>query len=85
MISRQEFQCFCRELKIDFSDKKWKYIFADIDRDGSGQITFQELNMFLFPDDEDLIAAENRRLNVLSKTVHQKSKLSSYDSQKTSR
>ena len=62
LLSRSEFQIFLETLGISFSRKKWSQIFAEIDLNNDDEISFKELFLFLFPDNDTAKLEETRRL-----------------------
>ncbi len=61
VLSREEFHDFCVMLKLSFSKKKWRHIFREIDRNQNDEISYEELFLFLFPDNNAAMRQENRR------------------------
>jgi hypothetical protein len=45
-----EFESLMDRLNINFSRKKWKQIYHEIDRNYDDQVSFEEFVYFLFPD-----------------------------------
>ncbi len=50
LLSRHEFKAFMNELKISFSNRRWRQIFRQIDRNYDDAISFDEMFLFLYPD-----------------------------------
>jgi len=64
LLSRSEFQIFLEALGLTFSRKKWSQIFVEIDLNNDDEISFKELFLFLFPDNDTAKAEEIRRLKI---------------------
>lgn len=64
LLSRNEFQIFSEALGLTFSRKKWSQIFVEIDLNNDDEISFKELFLFLFPDNDTAKAEEIRRLKM---------------------
>jgi Ca2+-binding EF-hand superfamily protein len=69
VLSREEFHDFCVMLKLSFSKKKWRHIFREIDRNQNDEISYEELFLFLFPNNNAAIRQETRRANARKKEV----------------
>ena len=69
LLSRAEFKIFLGELHISFSHKRWRQIFREIDRNYDDQISFDELFLFLFPDHDEALSRELRRLKIVGDRV----------------
>jgi hypothetical protein len=61
VLSRDEFLSFCVAMNITFSKKKWRHIFREIDRDANNEVSYEELFLFLFPDNNAALSQEKRR------------------------
>jgi hypothetical protein len=61
-LSRGELQLFLEALGITLSRSRWRVIFREIDRNYDDQISYDELFLFLFPDDINAKAEERKRL-----------------------
>ena len=61
VLSRDEFLSFCAVMNITFSKKKWRHIFREIDRDANDEVSYEELFLFLFPDNNAALSHEKRR------------------------
>lgn len=48
-LSRNEFEFLMNRLDINFSKRKWKQIYHEIDRNYDDEVTFEEFFFFLFP------------------------------------
>jgi len=72
LLSRSEFQLFLNELQITFSRRKWAQIYAEIDRDNSDEIDYDELFFFIFPDSHEAQRMERRRIRDIEKRVGRK-------------
>ena len=72
LLSRAEFQLFLNELNINFSRRKWSQIFAEIDKDNSDELDFDELLMFVFADTAEVKAMERARIAEIEKQVSSK-------------
>jgi hypothetical protein len=70
LLSRREFQIFLEALGITFSRRKWSAIFVQIDLNNDDEISFKELFLFLFPDNDVAKKEELRRLKI--KGMHAK-------------
>lgn len=57
-LSRKEFKLFLTELQIHFSNKRWRQIFGEIDKNFDNEISFDELFLFLFPDHDEAKVSE---------------------------
>ena len=64
LLSREEFQLFLEALGISFSRRKWSRIFVEIDLNNDDEISFKELFLFLFPDNDVAQKEEMRRLKI---------------------
>lgn len=76
-LSRLEFEGLMDRLDINFSRKKWKQIYHEIDRNYDDQVSFDEFILFLFPDNDVSTAMELKRMKVIKSSLEKKSKLSS--------
>ena len=65
LLSRAEFKIFCTEMSISFSNKRWRQIFREIDKNGDNEISFDELFLFLYPDSQTAKDKENERIQKL--------------------
>lgn len=72
LLSRNEFQLFLNELNITFSRRKWAQIYAEIDRDNSDEIDYDELFLFIFPDSNEAKRMEYKRIRNIEKRVSRK-------------
>ena len=72
LLSRKEFQIFLNELNITFSRRKWAQIFAEIDKDNSDEIDYNELFLFIFPDSNEARRMERRRVQDMQRQVAKK-------------
>lgn len=72
LLSRKEFQVFLEAMGITFSRKKWSQIFVQIDLNNDDEISFKELFLFLFPDNDQAKLEETRRLTRVGLRVRQK-------------
>jgi hypothetical protein len=52
VVSRLEFEALMDKLDINFSRKRWKQIYREIDRNFDDQVSFDEFILFLFPDND---------------------------------
>ena len=75
LLSRSEFQLFLNELQITFSRRKWAQIYAEIDRDNSDEIDYDELFFFIFPDSHEAQRMERRRIRDIEKRVGRKAEV----------
>lgn len=48
MCSRKELQLFLIGIGVNFSTKKWRQIFREVDRNGDDSISVEEMIFFLF-------------------------------------
>lgn len=74
LLSRSEFQTFLNQLQITFSKKKWSQIYAEIDKDGSNEIDYHELFLFIFPDSNEAKRMEGKRIRDIKRRVGEKAK-----------
>jgi len=72
LLSRNEFQIFLNELNITFSRRKWAQIFAEIDKDGSDELDYEELFLFIFPESNEAKKMEHRRRKEMENRVSRK-------------
>ena len=72
LLSRSEFQTFLNQLQISFSKKKWAQIYAEIDKDGSDEIDYHELFLFIFPDSNEAKRMERKRIREIKHRVGEK-------------
>merc|ERR1712023_120933 len=77
LLSRSEFKIFCVEMSISFSERRWRQIFREIDRNADNEISFDELFYFLYPDSTEAIEKERSRLEELE-TESTEMEVSSY-------
>ena len=75
VLSRDEFISFCAVMNVTFSKKKWRQIFREIDRDANDEISYEELHLFLFPDNNAALSQEKRRAVQRQRTVEIKRNL----------
>lgn len=68
-ISRREFSVFLTNLGIALNRKQWKETFRMIDVDASDSISYQELFVFLYPDNAVAIKSEKKRLQTIRHRV----------------
>ncbi len=71
LLSRQEFQIFLEALGITFSRQKWTQIFVEIDLNNDDEISFRELFLFLFPDNNMAKLEEIKRLKMIGMKAHE--------------
>lgn len=69
LLSRLEFKVFLEEMHISFSNKRWKQIFREIDRNFDDEISFDELFIFIFPDNDEAASREAKRLKLIRERV----------------
>lgn len=48
---------FMTELDISFSNRRWRQIFNEIDRNHDDEISFDELFLFLFPTHDEALVS----------------------------
>ena len=48
-IDKTEFRILLRKLNITYADKRFKLLYRGVDESNAGGISFEELEMFLFP------------------------------------
>ena len=72
LLSRKEFQTFLNELQISFSRRKWAQIYKEIDKDGSGELDYHELFLFIFPDSSLAQRLERKRIRDIQQRVSSK-------------
>ena len=72
LLSRSEFKIFCVEMSISFSERRWRQIFREIDRNADNEISFDELFFFLYPDSTEAIEKEKSRLEELDEIAKKK-------------
>jgi hypothetical protein len=53
--SRKELQSFLIEIGVNFSTKKWRQIFRQLDRNGDDSISVDEMIYFLFDKNKETI------------------------------
>jgi Ca2+-binding EF-hand superfamily protein len=75
VLSREEFLSFCHAMGITFSKKKWRQIFREIDRDANDEVSYEELFLFLFPDNDAALNQEKRRARQRQRIVEAKHQL----------
>ena len=75
LLSRNEFQIFLNELNITFSRRKWAQIFAEIDKDGSDELDYEELFLFIFPESNEAKKMEHRRRKEMENRVSRKAEV----------
>jgi len=68
-VNLPQFKEFCRKLHVNFSNRRWKNIFNDIDWYGDGEVSVDELFYYLYPDQRALREAQNRRQSLQAKKV----------------
>lgn len=73
-LSRVEFEMLMDRLEVNFSRKKWKQIYHEIDRNYDDEISFDEFFIFLFPNHDFATANEMKRLKLVRSRVAQKQK-----------
>lgn len=63
-LSRQEFELLMDKLDINFSRRKWKQIYREIDRNYDDEVSFEEFFFFLFPThDVSLVRIKSERVS----------------------
>ncbi len=72
-LSRSEFQVMMEALDITYSKKRWAQIFKEIDRNFDDNISFEEFFLFIYPKNDNAIAAERKRLKIVRERVRSKS------------
>jgi Ca2+-binding EF-hand superfamily protein len=72
-LSRSEFQVMMEALDITYSKKRWAQIFREIDRNYDDNISFEEFFLFIYPKNDNAIAAERKRLKLVRERVRSKS------------
>ncbi len=72
-LSRSEFQVMMEALDITYSKKRWAQIFREIDRNFDDNISFEEFFLFIYPKNDNAIAAERKRLKIVRERVRSKS------------
>lgn len=72
-LSRVEFEVLMDRLDVNFSRKKWKQIYHEIDRNYDDEISFDEFFMFLFPQHDFATANELKRMKLVRHRVAQRS------------
>ena len=50
--SRDELQVFLEHLGITFTKKRWIAIFREVDRNFDNEISFEEMYLFMFPEEK---------------------------------
>lgn len=71
-LSRVEFEILMDRLEVNFSRKKWKQIYHEIDRNYDDEISFDEFFIFLFPSHDFAQANEIKRLKIVRSRVLQR-------------
>lgn len=71
-LSRVEFEILMDRLEVNFSRKKWKQIYHEIDRNYDDEISFDEFFIFLFPSHDFAQANEIKRLKIVRSRVIQR-------------
>ena len=71
-LSRNEFQVMMEALDITYSKKRWTQIFKEIDRNFDDNISFEEFFLFIYPKNDNAIAAERKRLKIVRERVRTK-------------
>ncbi len=72
LLSRHEFTVFLNTLGIAFSRKKWSQIFVEIDLNNDDEISFKELFLFLFPENDVARLEEMKRLKYIGKVAKER-------------
>lgn len=75
-LSRAEFEILMEKLDINFSKRKWKQIYHEIDRNYDDEVTFEEFFFFLFPNHDVSVALERKRMKIIKKRVAAKARTS---------
>eukprot|EP00981_Chlorochromonas_danica_P006342 scaffold1365_cov163-Ochromonas_danica.AAC.32 len=68
-LSRLEFEILMDKLDINFSKRKWKQIYHEIDRNYDDEVSFDEFFFFLFPNHDVSVAMERKRLKIIRRRV----------------
>ncbi len=68
-LSRIEFEVLMDKLDINFSKRKWKQIYREIDRNYDDEVTFEEFFFFLFPNHDVSKAMEKKRMKIIRHRV----------------
>lgn len=71
-LSRVEFEILMDRLEVNFSRKKWKQIYHEIDRNYDDEISFDEFFIFLFPNHDYATANEIKRLKIVRSRIVQR-------------
>ena len=69
IFRREELQHFLQGLRISFSKRKWSLIFREIDRDYDNEITFDELLLFVFPNNSQAKEDEKNRDRAVGRLI----------------
>jgi hypothetical protein len=77
LLSRTELKDFLAELDISFSNKRWRQIFKEMDRNYDDQISFDELFLFIFPGHNIALSTEMKRVKIIGERVKRLSVLTS--------
>lgn len=74
-LSRVEFEILMDRLEVNFSRKKWKQIYHEIDRNYDDEISFDEFFIFLFPNHDYAMANEIKRLKIVRSRIVQRQEI----------
>lgn len=69
LLSRGEFRLFIEAMGVSFSKKRWMQIFREIDKNFDDEISFHELLLFLFPNNEIAMKKEEERIKEVTSRV----------------